>query len=198
MGTYEIRKRPNPLMFNQLRWLGLARADKDDYRETLKCVSIREKEAVCTDGKRLHKVAHNLGQKPGLYAFEKFSKSVIVLSDDTGGYTFPDVDALFKENAERANNAIGIILPKDHDSAFAILARIALVDDHTINFYYLENAMSAETIFTVYHGTSTQALYFVGGDYFALIMPKRIKENVANGRPESPASGRSESVSAKT
>ena len=184
MDTYEISKKTNPMMFGQFRWLGLAREDDKGSKDALKCVSIREKDAVCTDGKRLHKVEHNLGLKPGLYAFEKFTKSKIVMGTAEKSLIFPNIDGIFKDAIERAQEegSVGIVLPKDHDAAFAILARLALKSDHTVNFYYLENTLSAETTFTVYHGASHQPLYFVSEMYSALIMPKIIKENVANGR----------------
>ncbi len=198
METHKFKKNQTPIPFSQLRWLGLARDDKKSFKEALKLVQIRKGDAVCTDGKRLHRVAQNFDLKPGLYTFEKFSKSEIVLTEDKNGWKFPEVDGLFESSVlmSKANGSVGIVLPQDHDSAFAVLARLALTEDHTLNFYYLENVMSAETVFTVYHGTSGQALYFTSEIYSALVMPKLMKE-IANGRIERPANNGAEPVSAK-
>ena len=185
-----IEKKYNPEVFEKIYWLATARSKaKDEYKISLKHMEIGNKRAVCTDGKRLHVINSDLGFKPGLYRFDKVTKSVIQieLTEDAG--MFPDAKSIL-ETARSLDYEEGTINTTFTGDTFEVLEdvnAILKITGNDVDPKYFNDTLSAMKVFTIFVPGGQKALHFVCDDYEALVMPRisQHKEEVKDGKPES-------------
>ena len=155
--------------FQDVRWLGLARETSNGYKPALEKMMVTEKEMVCTDGKRLHRVMNTYDYEPGLYTFVKFRKTEILLEKCNEEYRYPNFQKVFN---------IEIAKKREGSSMEEVLAKVirAIPEMETVNPAYISDLCSLDIPFDVYfQAGEARAIYFQNGTHDALIMPMKIK-----------------------
>ncbi len=168
MNKIELTKESKDL--GNVYWVTSIKKAKDEVRDHIRYVYVKDNTITSTDGERLHHAKLEGDYPGGFYVVVKRTRSLIIMISVGDDFIYPDFTDIIKPASPATK--IPACIEQVH-GAFADVIR-AMDKKHALNFHYFEDVVNCNDMFIVSVGDNGTAVILQGDNKTAVIMPMRI------------------------